>query len=128
MQGSYLFCMTRPTVLIVDDDPNLLRLTSYLVGEAGYATLTAHNGSEALPLVSGLAAVVTDYQMPLMDGKSLSQAIRQQHPDLPIILYTAHPDIEPLQRELDSQHIKVLPKTPSGTPLVDALQELAPIH
>ncbi|GIK86464.1 MAG: two-component system response regulator GlrR [Betaproteobacteria bacterium] len=79
-------------VLLVDDDPDLLRLISLRLTSAGYRVRTADSGETALAAlaVARPAAVVTDLRMPGIDGLQLFEAIHRQHPTLPVIILTAH--------------------------------------
>ena len=79
-------------ILLVDDDPDLLKLISLRLTSAGYRVRTADSGEAAL---AGLAvvrpgAVITDLRMPGIDGLQLFEAIHRQHPALPVIILTAH--------------------------------------
>lgn len=70
--------VTRPLVLVVDDEVSLRSLLSELLEEAGYAVRTAENGIAALALVQRErpAVVLTDYTMPVLDGPGLIQRLR----------------------------------------------------
>lgn len=82
-------------LLLVDDDPDLLRLLAIRLEAAGYRVATASNGQEALARASveRPQLVITDMQMPGMDGVALFDALRVQHPLLPVIILTAHGSI-----------------------------------
>src|SRR2546422_4983396 len=79
-------------ILLVDDDPDLLKLISLRLRSAGYRVRTADSGETALATlaVSRPAAVITDLKMPGIDGLVLFDAIHRQHPALPVIILTAH--------------------------------------
>jgi two-component system response regulator GlrR len=79
-------------VLVVDDDPDLLRLLAMRLGAAGYAVQTAESGERALAsiAVSRPDVVVTDLKMGGMDGLALFEAVRRTAPTLPVIILTAH--------------------------------------
>ena len=83
---------TGPDILIVDDDPDLLRLLSIRLNAAGYRVTSAENGEKALSqlAVSRPQLVVTDLRMGGMDGMSLFDAIHKANPALPVIVLTAH--------------------------------------
>ncbi len=79
-------------VLLVDDDPGLLRLLSMRVQAAGYQPVCAMSGEEALAKLpaSRPRVVVTDLQMGGMDGMALFAEIHKSNPLLPVIILTAH--------------------------------------
>lgn len=82
-------------VLLVDDDPDLLKLISLRLSSAGYTVRTADSGEAALAALSvgRPAAVISDLKMPGIDGIALFEAIHRQHPTLPVIILTAHATI-----------------------------------
>ena len=82
----------RASILVVDDDPDLLRLMQIRLTSAGYAVSTAESAERALAQVSATRPqlVVTDLRMGGMDGMALFEAIRSGHPMLPVIILTAH--------------------------------------
>jgi two-component system response regulator GlrR len=79
-------------VLVVDDDPGLLRLMQLRLEAAGYGATLADSGERALAqlAVARPQVVVTDLQMGGMDGITLFEAIRAENPALPVIILTAH--------------------------------------
>src|SRR5262245_17612243 len=83
---------TRNNILVVDDDPDLLRLIEIRLSAAGYAVTTAASGEQALGKMSVARPrlVVTDLRMAGMDGMALFEAARAQNPSLPVIILTAH--------------------------------------
>ncbi len=83
---------TRGDILLVDDDPDLLKLISLRLTSAGYRVRTADSGETALATIAveRPAAVISDLRMPGIDGLQLFEAINRQHPALPVIILTAH--------------------------------------
>ena len=79
-------------ILLVDDDPDLLKLISLRLVSAGYRVRTADSGEAALAAlaIARPGIVVTDLRMPGIDGMQLFEAIHRQHPSLPVIILTAH--------------------------------------
>ncbi len=79
-------------ILIVDDDPDLLRLLTFRLEGAGYAVESADSGERALArlAVSVPLVVITDLRMGGMDGMAVFENIRKTHPTLPVIILTAH--------------------------------------
>ncbi|TDR80172.1 ATP-binding response regulator [Paludibacterium purpuratum] len=81
-------------ILLVDDDAALRMVMSLLVKDMGYECHTASNGQEALNLIeqNNYAAIVTDIQMPVMNGYELAKKIRvMQQFNIPVIAITAFP-------------------------------------
>ena len=85
----------RNSILVVDDDPDLLRLIEIRLSSAGYAVTTAASAEQALAKISVARPrlVVTDLRMSGMDGMALFEAVRSQNPALPVIILTAHGSI-----------------------------------
>ena len=80
------------TVLLVDDEKDILELLTYNLVKEGYKVLTAQNGKEALRMVHQHPdLVVLDVMMPEMDGWEVCKAIRRDpaHATLPVIFLTA---------------------------------------
>ncbi|MCB1668001.1 MAG: sigma 54-interacting transcriptional regulator [Porticoccaceae bacterium] len=78
-------------ILLVDDDPGLLRLLSIRLEAEGFAVLAAESGEEALPALRNHAVdlVITDLRMGGMDGMELFEQIRHYFPGLPVIILSA---------------------------------------
>ncbi len=79
-------------VLLVDDDPSLLRLLHIRLQAAGYEVETAESAQAALVRVEQAPpdVVVTDLRMEGMDGLGLLRELQQRQPGLPVLLLTAH--------------------------------------
>ena len=83
--------MTRPTVLIVEDDPAIRRGLADCLAFSGYQVLEAAEGPEALRtiLAVDLDLVLLDVMLPGMDGFEILPELRRSRPSLPVILVTA---------------------------------------
>lgn len=79
-------------ILIVDDEVRISGILSDLFRSQGYSTRTASNGAEALELISQSKPdlVVSDIQMPVMDGFELFRILDSQHPHIKHILMTSY--------------------------------------
>ena len=79
-------------ILLVDDDPDLLRLLSMRLTSAGYRVTAVASAEAALArlAIELPALVISDIRLPDRDGMSLFDEIRAQHSALPVILLTAH--------------------------------------
>jgi len=77
------------TVLIVDDETNIVQITAATLEKFGYAALTASDGAEGLAIFAErkneISAVVSDMSMPLMDGPAMIRALRKINPEINII-------------------------------------------
>jgi DNA-binding response OmpR family regulator len=82
-----------PRILIVDDEPKIVRLVSDYLSNAGFAVVTARTGDEALMRARTDAPdlVVLDLGLPGLDGLDVTRALRRNG-DLPIIMLTARDD------------------------------------
>jgi two-component system OmpR family response regulator len=79
-----------PRVLIADDEPNIREVITFALERAGFATLTARNGNEALQQVrrGPVDLIVLDIGMPEMDGLEVCRQIRKTS-DVPILFLSA---------------------------------------
>lgn len=114
-------------VLVVDDSPLDRRLSgSLLKKRAGMEPLYASNGVEALQAIAKSAPeiVLTDLQMPEMDGLELVEAIRREHPYLPVILMTAHGSEEIAVQALRRGAASYVPKRNLATELVSTIENV----
>jgi len=85
--------MEKKTILIVDDDPAILRLLSTNLKARGYEVLTASNGEESLDAVQKnfVDLLILDLMMPKVDGVEVCRRIREWS-DVPIIILSARGD------------------------------------
>jgi len=85
-------------VLVADDDPAVRRLFARVLRDAGYETLEAADGVEALELLERrkVALLVLDSTMPRLDGAGVIRAVRAREATrtLPVILITGHASLE----------------------------------
>jgi CheY-like chemotaxis protein len=81
-----------PTILFVDNSRSIREFVKRELEGDGYRVLLAGNGAEALDtLAMGVPdLVVLDVDMPKIDGVETARRIREQNPELPVILYTSH--------------------------------------
>jgi CheY-like chemotaxis protein len=109
--------MPATRLLIVDDDIHLRTVASAMAVCLGYRTRTAANGEEALQIVRNgeVDLMITDYQMPLMNGFQLASEIRHQYPDLPVILMTGRMNVDRIDRQQGRKLFTGLLKKPWRT-------------
>jgi two-component system response regulator GlrR len=78
--------------MLVDDDPDLLRLLSIRLQGAGYGVTAVESGEAALSqlAVASPDVIITDLRMGGMDGMALFESLQKKNPALPVIILTAH--------------------------------------
>ncbi|BEP44758.1 MULTISPECIES: sigma 54-interacting transcriptional regulator [Variovorax] len=83
---------TGARLLVVDDDPDMLRLLSMRLSSAGYQVTAVTSAETALTQleIEHPQLVLSDVRLPGRDGLQLFDEIRKRHPSLPVILLTAH--------------------------------------
>ncbi|UYA61452.1 two-component system response regulator GlrR [Pectobacterium colocasium] len=82
-------------LLLVDDDPSLLKLLGMRLTSEGFSVMTAESGQEALRLLTRetFDLVISDLRMDEMDGMALFSEIQRYQPGMPVIILTAHGSI-----------------------------------
>jgi DNA-binding response OmpR family regulator len=84
------------SILIVDDDPNLLEPMHDAFSRAGFDVQSARDGVEALRKLDASGAsvdvLVTDVSMPRMNGRELARVIQSHHPNTRIVFVSGQPD------------------------------------
>lgn len=77
-------------ILIVDDDPVVLNVLSKMLQKLGHSAETALDGKEAISLLTGktYTLVITDFNMPLINGGELASWIKQHHPRTKVVIMT----------------------------------------
>lgn len=85
----------KATLLLVDDEADLLRLWGIRLESSGFTVITAQSGEEAIATFTATKpdVVITDLRMPGIDGMALYEAIRQHNKSVPVIIITAHGSI-----------------------------------
>ena len=78
----------RPTLLWIDDFEPMLEVYRAMFEALGFRVLTASSGEDGLALaaLNQVDVVVTDYEMPRMDGEALALALKELKPEVPVVL------------------------------------------
>lgn len=114
-------------VLVVDDEPALLRAMERLLKASGYEVLTAVDGGDAVRILrdGGLDVVISDISMPGTNGVDLLRYSRMVEPDVPVILVTGAPSVETAIKALDYGAYKYLLKPVKPAELKEVMQKAA---
>ena len=85
-----------PRILIADDEDSMRTLVARAIAMDGHDTVTAHDGAEALDILTredgAFDLLLTDIQMPIMDGIALALSAARDFPSLTILLMTGFAD------------------------------------
>ncbi|HUI47019.1 MAG TPA: response regulator [Nitrospirota bacterium] len=90
------------TVLLIDDDPLVLSVHELMLQDFGHEVITKCDAQSALAFIKSGAdidLVITDYQMPVMNGIEFIRALRQTMPIIPVLMLTGY-DIVEIEPEL----------------------------
>lgn len=81
-------------ILIVDDDPDVLKMVAHMATILGYRPTTAEDAVDALSYLSRMHhdLVLTDYKMPFIDGYQLADRIKKKRSGTKVIIMTGHCD------------------------------------
>lgn len=119
-------------LLLVDDDPGLLKLLGLRLTSEGYSVVTAESGAEGLGVLNRekVDLVISDLRMDEMDGMQLFAEIQKVQPGMPVIILTAHgsiPDaVAATQQGVFSFLTKPVDKDALYQAIDDALEQSAP--
>jgi len=95
-----------PRVLIADDEASMRALVARAIAMDGHETVTAQDGAEALEILTredgAFDLLLTDIQMPIMDGIALALSAARDFPDLVILLMTGFADQRERASNLDA--------------------------
>jgi CheY-like chemotaxis protein/signal transduction histidine kinase len=121
----------KETILLVDDNPVNLKVTSTILGNAGYTTYQVENGKEALEMLDqkNFDLILMDGEMPVMNGYEATKKIRdgkcfknfKDFKTIPIIALMSSSDEETIQKTLESGMNDHLEKTISRTKLLETV-------
>ncbi|HFD32760.1 MAG TPA: PAS domain S-box protein [Gammaproteobacteria bacterium] len=114
------------SILIVDDEPALLKLTCELLEKQGYTVFKASNGKEALKVIEreSIDLLLSDVIMPEMDGYELSAIVKEKHPQIIVQLASGFSDSRHIDMVDEVLHRNLLQKPYSSQILLKRLREL----
>ena len=115
-------------VLIVEDEDIVRRMLTRVLGDAGYRTLEARDGEEALRMVTFaypyLHLVITDVLMPEVDGRVLGHRLHERWPSLPVLYISAYPADDLFHRGAPTTAAPFLQKPMIAEELLTVVQRL----
>ena len=112
-------------IAVVDDDPSILKSLEYLLESADHGVLVF--GSAAALLESGCLAridcLISDIDMPVIDGFDLLRLVCEARPELPVVLITGHPEVLDRLPAVGAGHHRLFKKPFDGQELLTAVSD-----
>jgi len=93
------------TILLVDDEPDILKILSDILEPSGYAIVSKPDAESALSVIregKQIDLMITDLRMPGMSGSELTAIVRQILPSVPIIMLTGYGSVETYLKSISS--------------------------
>jgi EAL domain-containing protein (putative c-di-GMP-specific phosphodiesterase class I)/CheY-like chemotaxis protein len=117
-------------VLLVDDEPAVLRSTARALRARGYAVVTADNGPAAVAAINadGVDVILSDISMPQMDGIQLLRVVRGYDLTVPVVLMTGVPAVQTAVQALEYGAFHYLTKPVSTDALAQVIEKAARMH
>lgn len=128
--GRRVAAPTPPRILVVDDDDDWRAAHAALLRAEGYEVELARDGEQALVTLAfrPFDLLITDWQMPRLDGASLIHWLRATESTLPVVMITGSNAVSELPASVHDEVVAVLPKpTPPGK-LAALVKSLLPIE
>ena len=119
-------------VLVVDDDATIRRTCGRVLGAEGWGVVEAHDGSAALDVLAASRAmfdcVLSDVNMPGVDGFELVAKVRELDDDIPVLLMTGDPNLDSAVKAIDSGAVSYITKPFASESLAAAVARAARRH
>ncbi len=117
-------------VLVVDDEPSVSQALARMLTSAGHLATIAPDGLKAIELlaVTPFDVVVSDLQMPQMDGLTLLRRIRAHDLDVPVVFVTGNPGLDTAIQAIEHGAFRYLTKPIERRHLVEAVESAARLH
>lgn len=115
----------KKTILIIEDDEDVINMMIKHLRYAGYKVISAANGMDGLKMLKSeeYDLVITDIVMPYVSGVGVITALKEKHPDIPAIAITGYGK-EPEQAALEKKADVVLSKPVKMSVLLDWVKKL----
>lgn len=122
--------VTTVRVLLVDDEPALLRSYARVLSENSFEVHTARDGSSACAELDehDFDVIVSDVCMPKVDGVELLKEVRRRDLDVPVVLITASPSVDTAVQAVEFGALKYLYKPLAPAQLLAAVHEAARLN
>ena len=113
-------------IMVVDDEENTRLALTRLLAREGYEVITATNGKDALNQIRTTAVelIITDLNMPVMNGLSFLRELNREHPSSHVIMLTAYGEVESYLEALDLGAFEYLNKPIKLEELLNVIAKL----
>ncbi|MGE3818554.1 MAG: response regulator [Isosphaeraceae bacterium] len=127
--SSHSWPTTDPFVLLVDDHRASLDWLRNLLEGRGYRCVTALSASQAMTCFEGRcpSLVVTDLNMPRLDGACFARGLKSRYPKLPIVLLTSESFNPEMEASLRESFVAIVRKPLDVEPFLKVISELCPV-
>jgi nitrogen regulation protein NR(I) len=122
--------MANQQVWVIDDDRSIRWVLEKALRQADMEVTSFDNGTSAIGALKETEpdAIITDVRMPGIDGLALLTRIREEHPDLPVIVMTAHSDLESTVSAYKGGAFEYLPKPFDVDEAVELVRRASDLH
>jgi CheY-like chemotaxis protein len=111
----------RRRVMVVDDDPAMLEMVLTILEHENYDLCSANSGPEALEVSNApIDLLITDFVMPVMNGRELADQMRKKYPDVKVLYETGFTDLLFRQRRETERNSAFIEKPFSARGLIEA--------
>jgi len=119
-----------PRALVVDDDEALLRVHARALAKSGYAVETAGGGEAAVQALgkTSFDVILSDIDMPGMDGLTLLERVRTFDLDVPVVLITGSPSVDTAIKAMEHGALRYLVKPVELDALVKVADDAVRLH
>jgi len=114
-----------PHILVVDDEQLLHGVLERLLTRHGMRVTSCHSGTEAVEALRTheVDLVITDIQMPEMNGFELLAHVREEYPDIAVVMITGHANVQHAVQAMANGAVDYLPKPFSTSALLERVRE-----
>ncbi|MBI4241386.1 MAG: response regulator [Candidatus Rokubacteria bacterium] len=115
----------RRTIMVVDDEVDMLETCARIFRRSGYTCLTAASGQDALALLKLVRAdlILADLRMPRVDGLTLLRQAKRMAPEIPVVIFTAYVSEASARETLEAGAAAYLPKPFTASQLRSAVEQ-----
>lgn len=120
--------MSSAVILVVDDEPVVLRIVQHILARAGYEVLAAASPEEAVSIGHGhpgpIRLMLSDVLMPGLTGPALADALASVHPEMQVLFMAGLPNSQEVCEQILGRGRPFLPKPFMARTLLEKVAEL----